>query len=135
VALTKTERKEIKALIKDGRNEDYTGKEIAKELNGEGYTTEYGKPWSEATVSSFALKNGMGRKKNTIAGAAGTTGIKHRPSVKQRKKNKKKVIAVALPSQTSFKMDDFDVLQDVFNSDMEESSKRILVNKLTGSAG
>lgn len=127
---TRAEKKEIFAVIKKGREEGLPGSQIADRLNKEGYTTAFGNKWSEPNISTFAINNGLPRRVNTVAGAAGTTGTKHRPSVKKVQKNKPSD-RTATTGKTGIRGDKLELMRDILTSNLSEETQRLLVNKLT----
>lgn len=118
MALSNKEKKEIVKIIKEGRKNNETGEEIANYLNDEGYSTHTGKKWSPANVSRMALYAG---------------GRKLRKQPNGYKKSKKSKVA-SVTKTTVKKRDNFDVMKEIFNSDLSEDTKRTLVGKLTESA-
>lgn len=127
--MTKADRKAILAIIKEEREEGTSGEDIAKRLNKEGYVTAHGNEWGAAHVSSFAINNGLPRQINTIAGAAGTTGVKHRPSVKkQKRKYQRSSKSVKRPEKT--KGDMLNLMRDILTSNLSEDTQRVMLNKL-----
>jgi hypothetical protein len=51
--------KEIIKIIRAGVGQNRSQREIAEDLNERGYTLKSGQPWTQPTVSSFAIRNGL----------------------------------------------------------------------------
>lgn len=66
---------ELKQIILPLRDAGKTNKQIADVLNKKGHLTTTGKKWTGGNVSILSITSlGLGRKKDTSRGAAGSTG-------------------------------------------------------------
>jgi len=54
--------REVKVLMKEAYLKGTPQAIIAKDLNALGYLTPYGYPWTQSTVSRFAIDNRVGRR-------------------------------------------------------------------------